>query len=52
MRLHLDLNATPAAYSSEDFVANFRGSERSLEVQSAFTHGQFVAVAPVSESDL
>jgi hypothetical protein len=50
--LHLDLNATPAANSSEDLVADFRGSESSLEVQSASTHGQVVAVAPLSESDL
>jgi len=46
MRLHLDLNATPAANSSEDFVADFRGSESSLKVQSASTHGEAVAVAP------
>ncbi len=52
MRLHLDLNATPAANSSEEFVAEFRGSESSLEVQSASTHGEVVAVAPLSESDL
>jgi hypothetical protein len=52
MRLHLDLNATPAANSSEDFVADFRGSESSLQVQSASTHGEVVAVAPLSESDL
>jgi hypothetical protein len=52
MRLHLDLNATSAANSSEDFVADFRGSESSLEVQSASTHGEVVAVAPLSESDL
>jgi hypothetical protein len=52
MRFHLDLNATPAANSSEDFVADFRGSESSLEVQSASTHGEVVAVAPLSESDL
>ncbi len=52
MRLHLDLNATPAANSSEDFVADFRGAESSLEVQSASTHGEVVAVAPLSESDL
>jgi hypothetical protein len=52
MRLHLDLNATPAANSSEDFVADFRGSESSLEVQSASTHGEVVAVASLSESDL
>jgi hypothetical protein len=51
-RLHLDLNATPAANSSEDFVADFRGSESSLEVQSASTHAEVVAVAPLSESDL
>jgi len=51
-RLHLDLNATPAANSSEDFVADFRGSESSLEVQSASTHGEVVAVAPLSESNL
>jgi hypothetical protein len=52
MRLHLDLNATPAANSSEDFVADFRVSESSLKVQSASTHGEVVAVAPLSESDL
>jgi hypothetical protein len=52
MRLHLDLNATPAANSSEHFVADFRGSESSLVVQSASTHGEVVAVAPLSESDL
>ncbi len=52
MRLHLDLNATPAANNSEDFVADFRGSESSLEVQSASTHGEVVAVASLSESDL
>ncbi len=52
MRLHLDLNATPAANSSEDFVADFRGSESSLQVQSASTYGEVIAVAPLSESDL
>jgi hypothetical protein len=52
MRLHLDLNATLAANSSEDLVADFRGSESSLEVQSASTHGEVVAVAPLSESEL
>jgi hypothetical protein len=51
-RLHLDLNATPAANSSEDFVADFRGSESSLEVQSASTHAEVLAVAPLLESDL
>ncbi len=51
-RLHLDLNATPAANSSEDFVADFRGLESSLEVQSGSTHAEVVAVAPLSESDL
>jgi hypothetical protein len=52
MRLHLDLNAMPAANNSEDFVADFRGSESSLEVQSASTHGEVVAVAPLSDSSL
>jgi hypothetical protein len=52
MSLHLDLNATPAANSSEDFVADFRGSESSFEVQSASTHGEVVTVVPLSESDL
>jgi hypothetical protein len=52
MRLHLDLNATPAANSSEDFVGHFKASESSLEVQSVSTHREVVAVAPLSESDL
>jgi hypothetical protein len=49
MRLHLDLNATPAVDSSEDFVADFRRSDSSLEVQSASTHGEVVAVALIGE---
>jgi hypothetical protein len=42
----------PRLNSSENLVVDFRGSESSLEVQSASTHGQVVAAAPLSESDL